>query len=573
MSFSLDKFEARLPKDIVKKGHAYFTGFLVENLAQEGDRWQADVYGTINYTVDVVIKEGEVVSWFCDCPYDWGPICKHVTAVLFAIRDGAPGAPADMPDAKAPTAKKKMPAPKAENTVEEIIRKLNDSELRDVLQYLAKREEDVRAFLLSKYADRLEQTSKNDFKQLVRAVIKANKGGPYGFIDYQSSGRLGSQLYKLLAEASGEWSTIYLCEEVIEQGASTVQHADDSMGTIGGAVNSAFQYLFALFEPESGISEKGRKYLLKLALKQHDKKKFDGFDWGYDFRHLAALAIDNRKEAEQFLKALEAYIKVKEKEKYGRFALQRAAWRKLGILEQWFTKEEARAYLLSNLHMPDFRKKELENALQEKRYADVRRLAEEGIALDTENGLRGLVLEWRKWLLRWAEAAGDETALIELREKMFLDTSDMQYYRQVKATLPKQEFELRIAAYLKHFSRYDDRFGGFNHQSAAILVEEGRHEALMQMILKSPQLDVLDQYRELLSKDYRAEYLQCYEAGVRNKMQHSNNRAAYQDCCRYLNLMIKLGGQEQVRQIMADWRAQYPRRRAMVEELAKIAVF
>ncbi|MCB0630424.1 MAG: SWIM zinc finger family protein [Lewinella sp.] len=82
MSFSLEKFEARLPKDIVKKGHAYFTGFLVEDLTRDGDRWQADVYGTSNYTVDVVIKEGEVVSWFCDCPYDWGPICKHVTAVF-----------------------------------------------------------------------------------------------------------------------------------------------------------------------------------------------------------------------------------------------------------------------------------------------------------------------------------------------------------------------------------------------------------------------------------------------------------------------------------------------------------
>ena len=253
--------------------------------------------------------------------------------------------------------------------------------------------------------------------------------------------------------------------------------------------------------------------------------------------------------------------------------MQRAAWRKLEILEKWFADKDARAYLLSNLHMPDFRKKELENALQEKRLADVRRLAEEGIALDTENGFRGLALEWEKWLIRWAEASGDKTALIELTEKMFLNTSDMEYYRQVKAMLPREEFDLRIAAYLKYFSRYDDRFGGFNHQSAAILVEEGRHEALIQMILKSPQLNVLDQYRELLSKDYRLEYLQCYGAGVRNKMQHSGNRAAYQDCCRYLNLMIKLGGREPVRQIISDWKVEYPRRRAMMEELAAIEMF
>jgi hypothetical protein len=569
MSFSLEKFEARLPKDIVEKGHAYFTGFLVEDLTQDGDRWQADVYGSTNYTVDVVIKEGEVVSWFCDCPYDWGPICKHVTAVLFAIRDGEPAGPGEI----APKSVKKTAKQKAKDAVEEIIAGLNETELREVLLYLAGREEDVKAFLLSKYTDRLEQTSKADFKQLVQAVIKAHKGGPYGFIDYHSSGRLGAQLYKLLAEVSGEWSTIYLCEEVIEQAASIIQHADDSMGSIGGAISSAFQHLFALFETESSISAKGRKYLLKLSLSQHDKNKFDGFDWGDDFRHLASLAINNKKEAEQFVKVLETYITAKEQEKYGRYSLQRAARRKLEILEKWFAKEEARTYLLNNLHLPDFRKKELENALREGRLADVRRLAEEGITLDTETGLRGLVLEWKKWLVRWAEAAGDDTALIELTEKMFLSTSDMAYYRRVKEMLSKEEFALRIAAYLKHFSRYDDRFGGFNHQSAAILVEEGRHEALMQMILKSPQLNVLDQYRELLAKDYRTEYLQSYEAAVRNKMQHAGNRAAYQDCCRYLNLMIQLGGREQVRQIISDWKVEYPRRRAMLEELAGVELF
>ena len=62
----------------------------VQNLEQDGETWAADVYGMNNYLTEVTIKNGQVTEWFCDCPYDHGPICKHVVAVLFAIRDETP---------------------------------------------------------------------------------------------------------------------------------------------------------------------------------------------------------------------------------------------------------------------------------------------------------------------------------------------------------------------------------------------------------------------------------------------------------------------------------------------------
>jgi hypothetical protein len=51
------------------------------------DTWTAEVEGSDLYTVEIKLNNGEIVSWECDCPYDYGDICKHVVAVLLYIRD------------------------------------------------------------------------------------------------------------------------------------------------------------------------------------------------------------------------------------------------------------------------------------------------------------------------------------------------------------------------------------------------------------------------------------------------------------------------------------------------------
>lgn len=55
--------------------------------------------------MEVEIANGEVTDWSCDCPYDWGDTCKHVAAVLFAIREEVAAA--------MPVAKKKGRKPNA----------------------------------------------------------------------------------------------------------------------------------------------------------------------------------------------------------------------------------------------------------------------------------------------------------------------------------------------------------------------------------------------------------------------------------------------------------------------------
>jgi uncharacterized Zn finger protein len=71
---------------ILHRGRAYFTSGAVRHLTQTPDGWSAEVTGQQTYHV-VISGKQEAGDWYCDCPHDHGPVCKHVAAVMYAIRD------------------------------------------------------------------------------------------------------------------------------------------------------------------------------------------------------------------------------------------------------------------------------------------------------------------------------------------------------------------------------------------------------------------------------------------------------------------------------------------------------
>ena len=138
MNRSLENFESWITKSILSKGENYWVNDNVQNLEQDRDTWEADVYGTDDYVTGVTVKNGQVEEWFCDCPYDHGPICKHVVAVMFAVRDEIPDellttteVATSVSDKIESTKQKKKPA----NPIEEIIEKLTEPELRKLITY------------------------------------------------------------------------------------------------------------------------------------------------------------------------------------------------------------------------------------------------------------------------------------------------------------------------------------------------------------------------------------------------------------------------------------------------------
>lgn len=76
---------------ILDRGRAYLLNGCVRSLEKIGDQhFRAQVQGSELYEIVVELDgSGAVLSLECDCPYDFGPVCKHQVAVLLMIRNDA----------------------------------------------------------------------------------------------------------------------------------------------------------------------------------------------------------------------------------------------------------------------------------------------------------------------------------------------------------------------------------------------------------------------------------------------------------------------------------------------------
>ena len=85
MTMRLSDFDHHIHALILELGLDYFNRAKVESLERTQNGWTAVVAGQNNYKV-VLSGDHDVNEWHCDCPYDHGPVCKHVAATMFALR-------------------------------------------------------------------------------------------------------------------------------------------------------------------------------------------------------------------------------------------------------------------------------------------------------------------------------------------------------------------------------------------------------------------------------------------------------------------------------------------------------
>jgi len=85
---NLKNFEKTVELQIVNRGFHYFENEAITEIEQvEKGEFCATVTGSEDYAVFVKIdKNLTIESHSCDCPYDWGTVCKHEVAVMYFIR-------------------------------------------------------------------------------------------------------------------------------------------------------------------------------------------------------------------------------------------------------------------------------------------------------------------------------------------------------------------------------------------------------------------------------------------------------------------------------------------------------
>jgi hypothetical protein len=86
--FTEADLEALVPRKIFERGSAYYyEDNAVGRIRRTGDVFKAKVEGTETYRVELTVRVGKPPEIYCDCPYDYGDVCKHGIALGLAVLD------------------------------------------------------------------------------------------------------------------------------------------------------------------------------------------------------------------------------------------------------------------------------------------------------------------------------------------------------------------------------------------------------------------------------------------------------------------------------------------------------
>lgn len=163
LKIGIQRFLDEVDPTILARGEDYYRSEQVENVERDGGHVTAEVSGSEEdpYLVELDFSEdGEVEDWSCDCPFDWGPVCKHTVAVLLALRAGAG-----------------QDRPKAEKTqkvsIQELMEQADKEQLVSLILEHCREDKRFQSLVLSELEDSGEQELAA-IKELVRASMRSN---------------------------------------------------------------------------------------------------------------------------------------------------------------------------------------------------------------------------------------------------------------------------------------------------------------------------------------------------------------------------------------------------------------
>lgn len=86
MTIDLEHFEDAIHLLIAERGKEYVDAGHVRLLTETAEGWTAVIEGQETY--EVLLNGHDMIhDWHCTCPFEHGPVCKHVAAAMYVARD------------------------------------------------------------------------------------------------------------------------------------------------------------------------------------------------------------------------------------------------------------------------------------------------------------------------------------------------------------------------------------------------------------------------------------------------------------------------------------------------------
>lgn len=571
-SVTLENFEQQISPTIVNRGFNYFRGGNVQHLASaDNKKWVAQVIGTTRYSVEISLSGKQVVSWYCDCPYDYGPVCKHTVAVLYAIRERSENGN---------NSTRVTPRKSTDQRFHDLVEKSNVDILRQFLHEYGNFHPEMMQEFLANYAAVSDQNSWQDYVAIIRDSVR-HGSDRHGFVDYSHSFEVMKPVDKLITHArrmmeSGDYQGAWqISRAVITEIPKLIQCMDDSSGGGGFATDKALEFLAEIGQESD--DDKLIDEIYDFIMKELPKQKYSDFGFDDTLITIARSLTRTPKQIRKLEKAHNTRLENAQKqgEDFGyEFTLQRAVEQKITFLQEFGRTKEAEQLIDDHLEIVAFRDQRIREAIERKNYNHAKSLVRSGAEL-SKNLHQPWYQEkhWDDWFLKIAEAEQDTKAIREYARKLFLmQGHNFDYYKKLKATYTREQWEKEVPRIIANLKRSGGRLYSVSPTGtlAEIYRIEGQQQALLDLLRTNPQIQFVKNYGKLLSDQYPKEILSIYKEILRKHAKFTG-REKYQELVRILNSIQDIeGGLELVRQLVDEFRKTYKRRPAMMEELNRV---
>ena len=566
MHIPLRHFEDYIDETILRRGLSYFkNGQVHEPDEIRTGEYEAIVEGTEDYTVRMTIKNGAITEHVCNCPYDMGPVCKHLVAVIFYLQQDELELTQKPAKAKSASPKKTKKRKTVAEQVDELLEKTTHDELKQFVREQATLNAAFRNQFLSSFVRHNSDESKGLYEKQVKAILRSAKESD-GFIDRSGAGHLGDAVDTLLDSAKKQIdnqnfkSAVFICTAIMEQMVGALEYADDSNGDIVGAIEAAYQMMYTL--AASQPAEDIRKQIIDYALSTVDKKIYADGDWNVGMLQIAAMLVNTEEEMETVFRELD---KLQDSE-YEREETQSI---KYEVILKTKGEKAADDFLEANITNPKLRRIVIQAALANGNYKKAISIAKGGIDYDKKKRL-GLVIEWYDWLLKIAQAQGEKEKIMEYARLLFIDnfSHEQDYYAILKQHVAPDTWVSFVEGIIQDIAKKKRWFD--KEHIAGIFIKEGWMDRLLELVKKFPDLNTIAQYETHLSGKYTPEVVDLYLNALLEYVKKNVGRNHYKEACRYLRRVIKLGAREKANELISFFRTEYRSRKALIEELNNV---
>lgn len=542
---------------ILARGKDYYRAGQVESIEWDGCHVTAEVSGSDvePYLVEIdFTKDGKVADWSCDCPYDWGDVCKHTVAVLLDIQ------------AKPPEKTPKKAAGK-KTDIRALVEKASKEQLAALILEHCQEDRRFQGQAVLELSTSGEQELAA-VEALIKASIRANKR--QGYIDMRGCDNICADLDDALDKARrqidrGQYDqAMDIVQFVLMTGVKLAGEADSSSGSLSWTIDAALETV-GLAAGALAKSGGERANCVQKLLKTAEKPEFSGWDhWRYDLLRQAAVLADPKNEG-KFYAVLDRlsdrlWEEFKELPKYGYGNEDKIT--RYHILRSARGVEAARAYLVQNLDVDELRLILVQEHIEEKDYASAENLCRERVDKEqTERWQRPS--QWQYLLYEIYQDWGQRDQQIDQARKLAL-LGDRDFYQTTKELLTSNgHWDEEYPKFLSELKAAQPAY-----EYMEILKQEDETALLMEQVRLYPE--TVFRYGGVLTPQYGKEVCSLCTAAIRENVKQASDRKAYQKVCGLLQSLAEFGSVKEAQMLISELRQDYPRRPALLDELERV---